>query len=175
MRNNGTCSPLEDAFEYAFARGLGVGLGSGNCKFLGMQLPCMWSLVKNTTICSWQIHHRISVHIISTCCTAAQTRSVPHVALSSPYTAANECCLGCPGQPTPSHRRQLDMRKGGGGKWSWCLCWTLLQYLNTAAMTLQKTMQPAAWLGNTPHPSGRPHFRTPRLIPPLRDVLLLVA
>ena len=42
--NNCTCSPLEDAY----ARGLGAGLGSGNFKFLGMKLPCMWSLVKYT-------------------------------------------------------------------------------------------------------------------------------
>ena len=48
MRNNCTCSPLEDAFEDAFARGSGAGLGSGNFKFLGMKLPCMWSLVKYT-------------------------------------------------------------------------------------------------------------------------------
>ena len=46
MRNNCTCSPLEDVFEDAFAQGLGAGLGSGNFKFLGMKLPCMWSLVK---------------------------------------------------------------------------------------------------------------------------------
>ena len=46
MWNNCTCSPLEDAFENAFARGLGAGLGSGNFKFLGMKLPCMWSLFK---------------------------------------------------------------------------------------------------------------------------------
>ena len=37
---------LEDAFEDAFARGSGAGLGSGNFKFLGMKLPCMWSLCK---------------------------------------------------------------------------------------------------------------------------------
>ena len=41
MRNNCTCSPLEVAFEDAFARGLGAGLGSDNFKFLGMKLPCV--------------------------------------------------------------------------------------------------------------------------------------
>ena len=46
MRNNCTCSPLEDAFEDAFARGLRAGLSSD--KVLGMKLPCMWSLVKYT-------------------------------------------------------------------------------------------------------------------------------
>ena len=39
MRNNCTCSPIEDAF----GRGLGAGFGSHNLKFLGMKLPCMWS------------------------------------------------------------------------------------------------------------------------------------
>ena len=60
MRNNCTCSPLEDAFEDAFARGLGAGagLGSGNFKFLGMKLPCMWSLVKyNFPSKTWAIPH----------------------------------------------------------------------------------------------------------------------
>ena len=46
--NDSTCSLLEDAFEYAFARGLGAGLGLGNFKFLEMKLPCMWSRVKYT-------------------------------------------------------------------------------------------------------------------------------
>ena len=41
MRNNCTCSPLEDASEDAFARGQRVGLGSANFKFLGMKLRCM--------------------------------------------------------------------------------------------------------------------------------------
>ena len=38
MRNNCTCSPLEDAF----GGGLGAGLGSGNFKFLEIKLSCMW-------------------------------------------------------------------------------------------------------------------------------------
>ena len=54
-----TCSPLEDAFEDAFARGLGAGFGSGNFKFLGMKLPCMWSLVKyNLPSKTWAIPHK---------------------------------------------------------------------------------------------------------------------
>ena len=51
-------TPLEDAFEDAFARGLGAGFGSGNFKFLGMKLPCMWSLVKyNFPSKTWAIPH----------------------------------------------------------------------------------------------------------------------
>ena len=51
-------------------------------------------------------HSYKSQYIVLTCCTAAQTRSVLNVALSSPYTTAIECFLGC---LCPSHRRRLDI------------------------------------------------------------------
>ena len=57
-----------------------------------------------TGIWSW-LQSRFNV---LTCCTAAQTKSVPSVALSSPYITAFECFLGCLGQLIPSHRRRLD-------------------------------------------------------------------
>ena len=50
-----------------------------------------------------------SHYIVSTCCIATQTRSVPNVALSALYTMAIECCISCLGQLTPSHRGWLDI------------------------------------------------------------------
>ena len=61
---NPSCDPTpcgttahEDACEDAFARGLGAGLGLGNFNFLGMKLPCMWSLVNdNCPSNTWAPH-----------------------------------------------------------------------------------------------------------------------
>ena len=88
MWNNCTCSPLEDAF----GRGLGAGLGSGYFKFLGMKLPCMWSLVKhNFPSKTWDIPHRPWAAL-------AQTTSMGS---KHKYTQ-NESHVGSSGQrPTP--------------------------------------------------------------------------
>ena len=57
--------------------------------------------------------------LLMTCCTAAQTRSVPNVALSSLLDAAIERFLGCLGKLTPSRRRRGSC--GGGAEVrSWC-------------------------------------------------------
>ena len=53
-----------------------------------------------------------------TCGTAAQTRSVPNIALSSPYTTAIECFLGCLGQPIP-HGDGGGAGGGGGVEPPW--------------------------------------------------------
>ena len=54
--------------------------------------PCRRPLVIATTL---------SVRCFAFCCTAAQTRPVPNVALSSPHESAIECFLDCLGQPCP--------------------------------------------------------------------------
>ena len=51
-----------------------------------------------TGVCS---SPQLSQYIVLPCCTAAHTRPVPNVALSSPHEAAIECFLGCLDQRFP--------------------------------------------------------------------------